>query len=313
MVTAMETTMWRQPQDLREILADADPVERAVERLRGRRVFLVGTGTSFHAANHGAWLLRLAAMEAWAVQAADAALYGPRPGPEDALILVSHRGTKRYTAEVQRMAQDIGVPTVVISRRGSPAGADLETVENEASSTHTAGHLGALLRLAQLAQALGADLGDLGAIPEAVAAELEAPGPGVSASSRLLAFIGAGTNQWTAAEGALKTTEVSYLPTEGHAVEQFLHGYSLKLRNGDGLIALDGGGPMTERLGMVAGTAEAAGASVYRFARRGLGEPLSIFPLTVIVQRIALECAAALGTNPDIFGADPSTWEALPL
>jgi glucosamine--fructose-6-phosphate aminotransferase (isomerizing) len=258
-------------------------------------------------------LLRLAGIEAWAVQAADAALYGPRPGPDDALILISHRGTMRYTMNVQRRAQETGVPTVVISRRSSAAGADLETVENEASSAHTASYLGALMRLAQLAVALGADLGDLEGIPDAVAAELDAPPPGVTPPQRLLAFIGAGTNQWTAAEGALKTTEATYLATEGLSVEQFLHGYSLKLREGDSLVCLDGSGPMTERLEMVAHTAEGTGASVYRYARPELGEPLSIFPLTVIVQRIALDCATALGTNPDIFGADPAAWAALPL
>ena len=35
-----------------------------------------------------------------------------------------------------------------------------------------------------------------------------------------------------------------------------------------------------------------------------LGEPLSIFPLTVAVQRVALEWAEALGTDPDTFGMD---------
>ena len=35
-----------------------------------------------------------------------------------------------------------------------------------------------------------------------------------------------------------------------------------------------------------------------------LGEPLSIFPLTAAVQRIALEAAETLGVNPDTFGLD---------
>ena len=38
-----------------------------------------------------------------------------------------------------------------------------------------------------------------------------------------------------------------------------------------------------------------------RFAERGLGEPLSVFPLTVVVQRIALELAEARGVSPDRF------------
>ena len=38
-------------------------------------------------------------------------------------------------------------------------------------------------------------------------------------------------------------------------------------------------------------------------ARDG-GELLSVFPLTAVVQRIALEAAESLGTNPDSFGRD---------
>lgn len=317
MVSATEATMWRQPDDLRQILADEAPVGPAAERLRGRRIFLVGTGTSFHAANQGAWLLRRAGAEAWPLQAADVALYGPRPGPDDALILLTHRGTKRYTGDVQRIAHEAGTPTVIISRRGSPAGADLETVENERSSTFTASHLAALLRLAQLAAALGADLGDVQAVPDAVAAELESPAPGVTPPRRLLEFIGAGINQWTAAEGALKVAEAAHLATEGLAAEQFLHGPSVAMREGDALVVLDAGGPMQPRLDEIARAAEATGSAVYRFARRELGEPLSIFPLTVVAQRIALDLAGGLGVNPDTFGYDipgrKETWGAIAL
>jgi fructoselysine-6-P-deglycase FrlB-like protein len=38
-----------------------------------------------------------------------------------------------------------------------------------------------------------------------------------------------------------------------------------------------------------------------RFAERDLGEPLSIFALTAVVQCIALDLAEARGTNPDGF------------
>lgn len=62
---------------------------------------------------------------------------------------------------------------------------------------------------------------------------------------------------------------------------------------------------------------EAGGAHVHRIAARELGEQLSIFPLTVAVQRIALECAEALGTDPDAFGYDvpgrEAVWESLEL
>jgi glucosamine--fructose-6-phosphate aminotransferase (isomerizing) len=197
-----------------------------------------------------------------------------------------------------------GVPCVAIGGIGAP-GVDLETVEIERSETYTASHLGALLRLAQLATALGAPLGDAFAgVPDAVAEALVTPYDPIAPPARLLEFIGAGTNAWTAAEGALKTREASYVATEGMSVEQYVHGPSVAVGPLDQLVVLDGGGPWRSRLDEAAQATASSGATVHRIAELTLGEPLSIFPLTARVQRIALELAEALGTNPDTFGAE---------
>src|SRR5205807_7257812 len=122
-------------------------------------------------------------------------------------------------------------------------GADLMTVPRERSSAYTASHLGALLRAAQLARALGADLPGLGAIPAAVEHAYRVPKDERPAPPRrLIEFIGGGINQWTAAEGALKIREAAYVASEGLAVEQFLHGPSVALGPDDRLVCLDGGG-----------------------------------------------------------------------
>ena len=48
-----------------------------------------------------------------------------------------------------------------------------------------------------------------------------------------------------------------------------------------------------------------------------LARALSIFPLTVIVQKIAAEAAETLGTNPDAYGRDlpgrDAAWSAIKL
>jgi glutamine---fructose-6-phosphate transaminase (isomerizing) len=315
-VSAMRATMARQPAELRRLLAESDTAARAAEPLAGRRVLLAGTGTSWHAANHGAWLLRAAGIEAWAIQPMDAAVGGVRPQREDALILLSHTGIKRYSAELRDTAHAAEVPTLAIGGIDQP-GVDLPTVERERSSGYTASHLGALLRLAQLATALGADLGPLDGVPDAVADELARPSRGIAPPARLLEYCGAGPNAWTAEEGALKLRETARIATEGLMVEQLLHGPAVALDARDALVCLDGGGPGAERLDAVASVVEAAGATVYRIVTRELGEPLSIFPLTVAVQRIALEAAEALGTDPDAFGYDvpgrEAAWERLVL
>ena len=94
------------------------------------------------------------------------------------------------------------------------------------------------------------------------------------------------------------------MATEGLSVEQFLHGPSVALDDRDVLVCLDGGGEGSERLAAVAGAAEQCGVRVHRFAETALGEQLSVFPLTAVVQRIALELAEQLGTDPDAFGYD---------
>jgi glucosamine--fructose-6-phosphate aminotransferase (isomerizing) len=301
-VSAMRETMWRQPEDLRRILGDPGPAERAAERIAGRRILLIGTGTSWHAANHGAALLRHAGTEAWAVQADESVLYGPGADAGDALILLSHRGTKTYTSEALARAKAAGAETVQISSIGAP-GADIETSAPETSSAFTASHLCAILRVAQIAQALGAELA-LAGVADAVAAELDGASPDVSPSVRLLQFVGTGTNAWTAAEGALKIRETANVAAAGYSMEYLLHGPSVAVGSGDAVVSLDGGGPGSQRLGEVADACAGHGAVVHRFRRDALGEPLSVFPLTTLVQRIALEGAETLGTNPDSFGKD---------
>ena len=303
MTSAMRETMWRQPADLRALVADAAAVDAVAERVRDRRIAVIGTGTSWHAANHAVWLLRHGGVDAEAFQGMDAALWPEHIREDAAVLLLSHRNWKRYTSEARETLRARGAELVVVSGVGAE-GADLETVAQEQSAAFTASHLGAMMRCAQIATALGAELGDLGAVPEAVESVLSGSGPAVAAPGRVLEYTGAGPNQWTAAEGALKLRETAYVATQGLSVEQLYHGPSVALGERDGLVVLDGGGPGAERVAAVAEAAERCGVQLTRLSRTELGEPLSVFALTVDVQRIALELAESSGANPDTFGFD---------
>jgi glutamine---fructose-6-phosphate transaminase (isomerizing) len=309
-VSAMRQTMDGQAGALARILHAPEPAFRVAERLRGRRVLAIGTGTSWHAASQAAAMLRAAGLDASAAQSADAVVDGLLPREGGALLAFSHTGAKRYTAQAIQLARTRGAEIVQVCGLGVE-GADLTTVEQERSSAYTASHLGALLRAAQLARALGADLPGLGEVPAAVDAAYRGPRDDPAAPpARLIEFIGGGINQWTAAEGALKIREAAYVASEGLAVEQFLHGPSVALGRDDRLVCLDGGGGWSARIIQVGYAAEEAGVPVTRVAHDELGELLSIFPLTVAVQRIALEAAEALGVNPDTFGLDQPGHEA---
>jgi len=300
--SAMRAAMWAQPAELRRLLGDPEPARVAAGKLRGRRVRLVGIGTSWHAAQHGAWLLAEAGVDARAEHAADLAPYRRGFAAGEAVIVLSHTGSTGYSAEMLRRARGAGGPTVGISAIG--AGGDVETVAPERSYAYTASHTAALLRLAQIATALGAELGDLDAVPDRVEDVLGRLAPIVAEPQRLLELTGAGPNGWTAQEGALKVREASYVAAEGLSAEQFFHGPSVALDGRDTLVVLDGGGPMAERVEAIAAAVEVGGAQVVRFAERDLGEPLSIFALTAVVQCIALNLAEARGTNPDRFRYD---------
>lgn len=299
----MRATMRSQPDELRRIAADADPARRCAERLAGRPLTLIGVGSSLHAAEAGAWFLAEAGIEAPAWPAADAAGYGrPAFGPGDGVVLISHGMGTGATATVRERALEAGAEVVAIS--GVGAGGELETVPDETSYAHTASYTGSLLRLAQLAVGLGAPLGELAAVGDAVERVLELPAPLVDPPERLLELIGAGPNAVTAREGALKVREAAYVATEGHSAEQFFHGPSVAVDRRDALVVLDGGGPLAQRLEGIASTVAVGGARIERFSARGLGEALSIFELTAVVQRIALDLAETLGTDPDRFRYD---------
>src|SRR5579863_2040095 len=94
-----------------------------------KRLFLVGIGTSFHAAQIGEYLLRAYApqIDARAVHAFDFALYGPRLSADDAVLVVSHRGNKRFSVDALKRAFDAGCFTVLIT--GSGGTADMTNVE----------------------------------------------------------------------------------------------------------------------------------------------------------------------------------------
>ncbi|HEX5898332.1 MAG TPA: hypothetical protein VFY32_02950 [Solirubrobacteraceae bacterium] len=295
----MATTIRTQPDELRRLLDDPGPPQAAAQRIEGRRTWLVGIGTSWHAAHHGAWLLRDAGIDAAALHAADVAPYARRFDAAEAVIVLSHTGHTGYTAQALAAAREAGAAVVHVT--GVGAGGDVETVVAETSYAYTASHTGALMRLAQMAEALGAALGPLAAVPAAVARVLDAPAANVDPPERLLELIGAGPNAWTAQEGALKIREASYVAAEGLSAEQFLHGPSVALDGHDTLVVLDGGGPAAARTEAIAGAMEVIGTRVVRIAERDLGEPLSIFPLTVWVQRIALELAETRGVSPDRF------------
>src|SRR5581483_7819875 len=114
----MHQTIHRQPDDLRRLLGDGweQAVAGADLVSLARRVFLVGTGTSWHAAMVGGWLLRAAGADARAIHSFDYATY-PDNFPttvDDAVIVMAHTGVTSYSGYALRRAVDAGATVLSV-------------------------------------------------------------------------------------------------------------------------------------------------------------------------------------------------------
>jgi glucosamine--fructose-6-phosphate aminotransferase (isomerizing) len=296
----------------------------AVSRLSGRsRIFLVGTGTSFHGALVGQYLFRSAGVEAWAIPAFEFANYPPRFKGDDGLVLLSHRGTKRFS----QMALE-GFANkdhwLAITGEGSPLVGPgvLHTVPQERSPVHTASHTGAMVRLAQLAVALGSPpwKAELTRVPGAIRAALTLRAQVVSTVDRLnlgrvIHFVGAGPAYATALEGTLKLREAAYLSAEGHELESLLHGPLISLEAEDSVVLLAQPGASLNRTAEVAAALHEIGtttvavgpsaaslvATAVRLQTPAIDELLAPIVNVVPLQWLALEVSRRLGVDADTF------------
>ena len=333
----MYQTMQRQPADVRRLLTDGwDQAAQATTLLApSRRVFVVGIGTSLHAAMVGAWLLRAAGADARAVASFDFALY-PDSYPlttEDAVVVMAHTGVKTYSAVSIQRAHDAGARVLSVgSLTAEHPGSELilRTVEREQSAAYTASHLAAMTVMAQLATLMGEGRGASGVngfrsaldrLPEEIASvlarEAEIQPVADDALQRQIYAIGAGPNEATALELVIKAREAAYVPIDALHAEQFLHGPMVAFNEGDLLVAVAVPGNAYDRVAGICAVAAAMGGKLWIvgspvstppdatvFALPELPEMLSPLLAVVPMQMLAYTMAVLRGTHPDTFRRD---------
>jgi glucosamine--fructose-6-phosphate aminotransferase (isomerizing) len=307
-LTELEAAIHAQPDELRRLAGlDVRPFTKRLAA--GERVWVVGTGSSWHAADLGAAMFARAGIDARAAASNDFALRAPlRAG--DGVIVLSHTGSTAYAKASRRRALDIGAQTVSITGDGVGWPEAIETGPKERSETYTRSYTAALAVLALLAGELGAE----GLGPEALVAAADATETALGTpvelpdDRRLIVLAGLGPNAVTAREGALKLREAARLPAEGFDAEYLLHGNAVPLNDRDALIAL-GKDEFVERL---AGVARSAGVPTVELDQPG-DELMAQIPLTARLQLLALRRAEAGGQDPDtvIIGPwdDEELWE----
>ncbi len=341
--SAMYQTMHRQPADLRRLLATGwAPARQAAERLAGAgRLFVVGIGTSYHAALVGGWLLRAAGADARAVSSFDLALYPEtatlRPG--DGVIVMAHTGIKRFSTEAITRAAAAGATVVSVgSLTAEHPGSQLvlRTVEREKSAAFTASHLAAMTVLAQVAIELGERRGAagvrglreaLGRLPDQVVEVLAREGEVLpvarDAAGHRVYAAGAGPNEATALEAVIKVREAAQGWIDALALEQFLHGPIVSVNAGDVAVLVNVPGAAATRAAEIAAVLDAIGARLWLvgqgaptapaaevFRLPELPELLSPLLAVVPIQILAYHMAVLRGIDPDRFRRDDPRYAA---
>ena len=325
----------------RVLLAEADAAaELARAAAEADTVHLVGVGTSWHAALVGERLLRSVGgrPDARAWNSFEFCLDPPSLSERALVILMSHRGTRRYTNHAMALARAQGARTAAITGIESSIGdADADhvvrTSSPERSAAYTVSHSTALTALAMTAARLGEANGVAGADVLAGAVEqlhvLTEWGLATEHAVRRLTervdpaaffvFAGAGANAATAMEAALKMSEANYARAVGYDLEQFLHGPFVAVDE-SAVVTLIAVGAAHDRALEITAAARETGACVVVLApesdRQALAAadapiampevPDALTPIVHLgpLQLMAYWLAVRRGVNPDRFRLD---------
>ncbi len=303
-VTALQTMIERQAGVIEEI-ADSD-VSGAANLLRGARTIrLIGTGTSQHAAELGAFLFRSCGVPARSAAAAEIARWETLASDE-AIIVISHTGQTAFALRCRAQAIMAELPLVSITGPGADWREAIVTPVREESETYTVSYLAALAVLGMLGHELGgADSGPaaLRAVAEQVRAVAASPQiDEVPVPARALAIVGAGPWAVTAREGALKIREAARMICEGFDAERLLHGAAVPYGPADGLVVVQPDADPDGLLDALAAAASQEGVQVSVLAEddRSSSPFLDQFAMTVRLQSLASRLAFLRRTDPDV-------------
>ncbi|AYG03483.1 SIS domain-containing protein [Gryllotalpicola protaetiae] len=310
METKLARSIGLQARVLRELAASSF-AEQASVLADAQRLVMIGTGSSLHAAQLGAWHLRRRGIDAVAMSSACLARWEPPTRPGDAIVVISHTGQTAYSVRARADALTAGTPLVSITGAGADWPEAIIAGPAEASETYTVSYLASLAVVARLRDGIEAVRGGASIRPasltlldaaDRVQSAIDAPDVAhIGVPTRAAALVGSGPWSITAAEGALKLREAARVLAEAYDAETLLHGSAAPLTEADTLIALQ---PAADPDGLIDGLAAAAHAEGVHVVtiedERPLADPFyAQFSLTVRLQQLAAHFAERRGQNPD--------------
>lgn len=223
MSSRYEKNLYLQPELIRRVLDAECPTW--MDELRGKRLFFVGIGTSFHAAQIACCLWRRhVSAQAQAVHSFDFVRLPQPVASGDVVVLISHRGTKSFTVQAAASARRAGAVTVAITGKGSfweeSITHRLESSEMEDSGVFTKSMTSTM---AWIARWIG-NSSLLDGLRQACAKFEEGPSFPAVVPGTDIVLLGDLEREWVAREISLKIQEAAYFPARAFGLEEFLHG-----------------------------------------------------------------------------------------
>ncbi|WP_138505167.1 SIS domain-containing protein [Nostoc sp. PA-18-2419] len=339
----MYNAIFAQPESFAEaIRRNKNQIDQVAIKIAScQRLFIVGIGTSYHAAKVGEYLMRTYCEDlfTYACHSFDFFLYGPKLNSTDCIIAISHRGNKIYTLKCLNQARELGCSTLFITGETAQSGLlenldknfTFQTVPQESSSAHTVSYIGTIAILAYLSGQIGFNQTNkillseeflLNDIPQKLKIILDREIQMKQLANeyfkaRRFWLVGGGENAITAHEIALKIKETSYLQAEAMSIEAILHGPLQCVETEDFFILIAPTGKAQKRVIELSKLVQEIGAHYIMIIDQPtqislqnsevdcivpkVPEPFTALTCLLPLQLFAYYLALAVGTNPDGF------------
>ena len=304
----------------------AEVAAKLAER-RPRFVLLAARGSSDHAALYAKYLIEvLLQIPAGLVSASTTTLYGAKPDLSDVLFLtVSQSGGSPDLIEVTASARAQGALSIAVTNNPSSqlneaaelsvdigAGVELAVA---ATKTYSATLLALYLLIDAVRGGHGEAVQDVATLASETLSSMESSVEEAVARYRYverMVTTGRGYSYATAAEGALKLAETSYLGARAYSGADLLHGPVAAIDSNTGVVAVTSLGRGGEAMREVVNTVRQRGADVLAVGSGAADMPASsrivlpataeeVAPLLEVLplQRLALGLSLARGGDPD--------------
>jgi glutamine---fructose-6-phosphate transaminase (isomerizing) len=328
--THMRAEIAAQPEVFAAITARQAEIAQVATVLAARKprfVLFAARGSSDHAALYAKYLTEvLLQLPAGLVSASTTTLYGAKPDLSDVLYLaVSQSGGSPDLIEATNAARHQGALTVAVTN--NPA-SDLNSAAElsvdigagtELAVAATKTYSATLLALYLLIDAVRGGQGTAAMdLPTLAATALSDMAPAVDDAVARYRYVermvttGRGYSSATAAEGALKLAETTYLAARAYSGADLLHGPVAAIDSDTGVVAVTSTGKGGDAMREVVGTVRERGADVLAVGSAAPDMPASsritlpttaeeVAPILEVLplQSLALGLSLARGGNPD--------------